>query len=105
MRHRPRGADFLDLQGDGIGFVHSDPDGQDSVAAGIFENDNGSIGYGIEHQASDFHFYFHCDSLQIKTKNHSTTKDTKLHEGKHLTHDAISPARLFGKIVVTRTGT
>src|SRR5438309_7595275 len=67
MRHWTGRADFLDFQGDGIGFVHSDPDGQDGVAAGIFENNNGSIGYGIEHQASDFHFYFHCDSLQTKT--------------------------------------
>jgi len=40
---------FLDLEGDGIGLVDADPDGQDGVAARVFQDHDGHVGHRIHH--------------------------------------------------------
>ena len=59
MRHRPRRLHFLDFQRDGVGLVNAHPDREDGLALHVFQHDNGHVGYGVHHQATDFHFHFH----------------------------------------------
>ena len=68
--HGPGRGDALQFQGDGVGFVHADPDGNDFFIVQRFQHHDRRFGYLVHDQADDIHFdeFFHCCNLySIKT--------------------------------------
>jgi hypothetical protein len=56
--HGARGGGLLDFEGDGVGLVETDPDGEDDFAGEIVEDHDGHLGGGVHHEATNAHFYF-----------------------------------------------
>jgi len=60
MGHGANSRGLFDFQGDGVGFKEPYPDGENDFACEIIEDDDGHLGGGIHHEATDtnFHFWF-----------------------------------------------
>src|SRR5580765_5452073 len=85
MRHRTRCLHFFNLERNSVGFVNAHPDGKYGLPLHILEYDDGHIGYGIHHQAADFHLHFHLTSrvtqtlvCAVKMSSHLSVASAKL---------------------------
>jgi hypothetical protein len=63
MRHGPGSGDFFDLEGDGVRFVDSHPDGQNALSVDVLENHDGHVRNRVHHESANFHFDFHYRPL------------------------------------------
>src|SRR5262249_30065858 len=67
VSHRTRRGYFFDLQRDGVGLIDADPDGQNCVAAHVFEDHDRHVRYRVHHETANFHLYFHRDPQKTFT--------------------------------------
>ena len=65
VRHRPRRLDVLDLQRDGVGLEHADPDRQHLLPVLIAQDDDRHVGDGIDHQPLDGHLDHHVAPFRL----------------------------------------
>src|SRR5207248_101862 len=72
VRHRALRGYLFNLEGNGIGLVNSNPDGQDAAAAHILKNYDRHIRDRIHHQAANFHLEFHWRPLITLHHTHRT---------------------------------